>query len=217
MDELIEQLRAVAEPTRLRIVVALESCELTVSEICAVLGQTQPAREQAPTAAHRRWSAAAPCRRHTTPTTGSGLRHEQRPPRCDRPADRLIRTGAPARPGAAGSDPVLASRPSGRVFRPRRRRVGPASRDARSDLGGRGRNARGGRDPVVDSVLDIGTGTGRILEVFADRTARGLGVDLSRQMLRVARSRLDDDRFRHCSVRQGDIYDLDVARRVPAS
>jgi len=64
--------------------------------------------------------------------------------------------------------------------------------------------------PVVGSVLDIGTGTGRILEVFAERTAKGLGIDLSRQMLGVARARLDDDRLSHCTVRQADIYDLDV-------
>ena len=64
--------------------------------------------------------------------------------------------------------------------------------------------------PFVESVLDIGTGTGRILELFADRVQRGLGIDFSRQMLGVARARLDDDKLSHCSVRQGDIYDLDV-------
>ena len=42
MDELVDQLKALAEPTRLRIVVALESCELSVSEICEVLDQAQP-------------------------------------------------------------------------------------------------------------------------------------------------------------------------------
>ena len=64
--------------------------------------------------------------------------------------------------------------------------------------------------PVVDRVLDIGTGTGRVLELFADRTIRGVGIDSSRQMLSVARARLDDDRLSHCSVRQSDIYDLDL-------
>jgi ArsR family transcriptional regulator len=64
--------------------------------------------------------------------------------------------------------------------------------------------------PTVETVLDIGTGTGRILELFADRTRRGLGMDLSRPMLGVARARLDSDRLSHCSVRQADIYDLDL-------
>jgi ubiquinone/menaquinone biosynthesis C-methylase UbiE len=41
---------------------------------------------------------------------------------------------------------------------------------------------------------------------------RGLGIDLSLAMLSVARARLDRAGLRHCSVRQGDIYDLAVPR-----
>jgi ubiquinone/menaquinone biosynthesis C-methylase UbiE len=58
------------------------------------------------------------------------------------------------------------------------------------------------------SLLDLGTGTGRMLELFGPRIERGLGLDLSLDMLALARARLDRAGLKHCSVRQGDIYDL---------
>ncbi|CAL8971446.1 putative methyltransferase YcgJ [Rhodoplanes serenus] len=58
------------------------------------------------------------------------------------------------------------------------------------------------------SALDLGTGTGRMLELFGHEIERGLGIDLSRDMLALARARLDRAGLRHCSVRHGDLYDL---------
>jgi ubiquinone/menaquinone biosynthesis C-methylase UbiE len=63
-------------------------------------------------------------------------------------------------------------------------------------------------DRPVDALLDLGTGTGRMLELFGPDIERGLGLDLSLDMLALARARLDRAGLRHCSVRQGDIYDL---------
>jgi ubiquinone/menaquinone biosynthesis C-methylase UbiE len=60
----------------------------------------------------------------------------------------------------------------------------------------------------IRSLLDLGTGTGRMLELFGPQIERGLGLDLSLDMLAVARARLDRAGLKHCSVRQGDIYDL---------
>ena len=60
----------------------------------------------------------------------------------------------------------------------------------------------------ISSMLDLGTGTGRMLEVFGPHIERGLGLDLSLDMLALARARLDRAGLRHCTVRQGDIYDL---------
>src|ERR1700732_3371958 len=62
------------------------------------------------------------------------------------------------------------------------------------------------------SLLDIGTRTGRMLELFGPEIERGLGLDLSVDMLAMARARLDRAGLRHCSVRQGDIYDLALPR-----
>jgi ubiquinone/menaquinone biosynthesis C-methylase UbiE len=56
--------------------------------------------------------------------------------------------------------------------------------------------------------VDIGTGTGRMLEVFADQAARGIGVDASHDMLTVARANLSRGGFGHCHVRLGDAYAL---------
>jgi ubiquinone/menaquinone biosynthesis C-methylase UbiE len=58
------------------------------------------------------------------------------------------------------------------------------------------------------ALLDLGTGTGRMLELFGPQIERGLGLDMSLDMLALARARLDRAGLKHCSVRQGDIYDL---------
>src|ERR1044072_8019036 len=49
-----------------------------------------------------------------------------------------------------------------------------------------------------------------MLELFGAGIDRGLGIDLPLDMLLLARARIERARFRHCSVRQGDIYDLAV-------
>jgi ubiquinone/menaquinone biosynthesis C-methylase UbiE/DNA-binding transcriptional ArsR family regulator len=67
--------------------------------------------------------------------------------------------------------------------------------------------ALGGRN--VDLLVDLGTGTGRMLEVLAPAYKRGIGVDSSREMLAVARSRLAGSRLAHAQIRLGDISALD--------
>src|SRR5690242_7436465 len=66
-------------------------------------------------------------------------------------------------------------------------------------------------DKPFRSLLDLGTGTGRMLEMFGPEIERGLGLDLSLDMLLLARDRLERAGLRNCSVRQGDIYDLPLA------
>ncbi|MFL9828048.1 ArsR/SmtB family transcription factor [Rhodoplanes sp. SY1] len=63
-------------------------------------------------------------------------------------------------------------------------------------------------DRPFRSLLDLGTGTGRMLELFGPELERGLGIDLSRDMLALARARLDRAGLKHCSVRHGDLFDL---------
>src|SRR4029077_6348510 len=67
-------------------------------------------------------------------------------------------------------------------------------------------------DRPFRSLLDLGTGTGRMLELLGPGLERGLGIDLSLDMLALARARLDRAGLRHCSVRHGDIYDLALPR-----
>lgn len=62
----------------------------------------------------------------------------------------------------------------------------------------------------VDLLVDLGTGTGRMLEVLAPAYKRAIGVDSSREMLAVARSRLAAAGLSQAQVRLGDIGDLDI-------
>ena len=57
-------------------------------------------------------------------------------------------------------------------------------------------------------LLDLGTGTGRILELAASRARRLVGIDTNREMLKCARVRLDDAGLVKCSVRLADIFNL---------
>jgi ubiquinone/menaquinone biosynthesis C-methylase UbiE/DNA-binding transcriptional ArsR family regulator len=67
-------------------------------------------------------------------------------------------------------------------------------------------------DRPFQSMLDLGTGTGRLLEIFAPLYRRGVGIDLSREMLAVARANLDRHGVAHAQVRQGDLYTPPVDR-----
>jgi ArsR family transcriptional regulator len=63
----------------------------------------------------------------------------------------------------------------------------------------------------IGRALDIGTGTGRMLELLAPRIGSGLGVDASRSMLALARVRLSRPEFSHLAVRLADMYALPLA------
>ncbi|MEO5805169.1 metalloregulator ArsR/SmtB family transcription factor [Devosia sp.] len=69
--------------------------------------------------------------------------------------------------------------------------------------------ALGGR--AVDLLIDLGTGTGRMLEVLTGLYKRGIGIDSSREMLAVARAKLIAASIGHAQVRLGDIAELDPA------
>ena len=104
---------------------------------------------------------------------------------------------------------------------------GPARWDSERELAVDGawsrRAARAVRRPSAPaSLLDIGTGTGRILQLLAGQVGFGLGIDLSHDMLAVARANLDRREARNCQVRHGDMYQLPlpdalVRGRDPAS
>ena len=53
------------------------------------------------------------------------------------------------------------------------------------------------------SMLDLGTGTGRLLEIFAPLYRRGVGIDMSREMLAVARANLDKAGVAQCAGAAG--------------
>ncbi|MEQ1756224.1 MAG: metalloregulator ArsR/SmtB family transcription factor [Micropepsaceae bacterium] len=63
----------------------------------------------------------------------------------------------------------------------------------------------------VASYLDLGTGTGRILELVAPRAARAVGVDVNNEMLGVARTRIERAGLAHVQVRRADLFQLPYA------
>ena len=63
----------------------------------------------------------------------------------------------------------------------------------------------------IDTLIDLGTGTGRMLELLAGHYRRGVGIDSSREMIAVARSKLAAAGIGHAQVRLGDIADLEPA------
>jgi ArsR family transcriptional regulator len=63
----------------------------------------------------------------------------------------------------------------------------------------------------VDLLLDLGTGTGRMLELLGSRYRRAIGIDSSRAMLSVARAKLAAAKLTTAQVRLGDIANLDMS------
>lgn len=208
MEELLLALRAAGEPTRLRILAVLARSELTVSELCRVLGQTQPRVSR-----HLRLLCEAGLlARHSQGTrafyrpasTGRGRElYDAVQALIDRDDPSLARDMArlaTIRAGRAAHAAEYFERIALDWDRMRKLHVADAEVEAAMLAA-----APAGR---VHNLLDVGTGTGRVLEIFADRIDHGLGLDLSRQMLDLARSRLDQLGHRHCAVRQGNVYDL---------
>jgi len=56
--------------------------------------------------------------------------------------------------------------------------------------------------------VDLGTGTGRILELFASRAKKALGFDLNHDMLAYARMKLERAGLAQAQVRHGDLYNI---------
>ena len=212
VDPLVAALKAVAEPTRLRIVSVLSRVELSVGDICAVVGQSQPRvsrhlkilvdarlldRHAQGTSAFYRLTADAPGR---TLAEAVLAMLETSEGACERD---LVRAEAirqrRAEEAAAYFEQVAPRWNELRALHVEDSQIEKAVLDAVGD-------AR------VSRMLDVGTGTGRMLSLFADRIDEGVGIDSSQQMLNLARSNLDDAGAANCRVLQCDVYDIDLPR-----
>jgi ubiquinone/menaquinone biosynthesis C-methylase UbiE len=71
--------------------------------------------------------------------------------------------------------------------------------------------ARALADEPVGRLIDIGTGTGRMIELFGRDADHALGVDRSPEMLRLARVKLAEAGLGGADLRQGDMYALPLA------
>ena len=61
-------------------------------------------------------------------------------------------------------------------------------------------------------LVDLGSGTGRMLTLLGPKAQNAIGLDLSQQMLNIARSHVANSDLEHCELRHGDIF----ATRLPA-
>ncbi len=211
VDEMLAALRAVAEPTRLRLVALCGLGELSVTDLTQILGQSQPRvsrhlkllvegnvleRFREGTFAFYRLVSGGPGAVLAQQILG-GLHQDDAVLRLDRERLEAIRTARAAQ-AQAYFDSNASQWDQIRTLHADDRLV----EDAIVGLVG----AHGGRD-----LLDIGTGTGRMLEVLGPKLDRAMGVDLSREMIAMARAKLDQAGLRHCSVRQADMYQLPLA------
>ena len=208
MDQLLAGLRAAGEPTRLRLLTLCARAELTVTELTHILRQSQPRVS-----------------RHLKLLVEAGLLSRFREgqwafyriangsdgPQLNRAIVDLVPENDPmylrdlerleeikeARAEAAAA-----------YFREN----APRWDEIRSMYVPEAEVEACVRDLIADGevadLLDIGTGTGRILEVMASQIRSGVGIDLSHEMLAVARVNLGKPGLEHCQVRHGDMYEL---------
>jgi len=197
-------LRAAAEETRLRILALLGEGELSVSDLTDILGQSQPRIS-----------------RHLKLLVEAGLVERHREGawaffRLSEAAAGLVEPLVGAVDRAA--PPLSEDRARLQAVRGQRAeaaqsffaRVAPQWDRVRSlhvpeatveaavlDVLGPG---------PVGSLLDLGTGTGRMLGLLAPRAARATGLDANHTMLSVARANLERQGLARVDLRQGDIH-----------
>jgi SAM-dependent methyltransferase len=203
--------RALADPTRLRIVALLRQMELSVGELAQVLGQSQPRVS-----------------RHVKILADSDL--------CDRRREGswiFLGLGGAARTGTllaaidGWHDPAAerwAIADAARLAAVRADRMAAAetffdSRAAEWDAIRSLHVAEAQvestivdllQDQPLGRLVDIGTGTGRMIELLIDRAESAIGIDRSPEMLRLARAKVSGGGLSRAELRQGDMYALPI-------
>ncbi len=212
LPSILASLEAAGEVTRLRLLALLAEAEITVSELVHILGQSQPRVS-----------------RHLKLLVESGLVERHREGAWaffnlahSGPAARLardiLRRIDPADPQIVADRQRLAEVRRNRADAAARYFAGIAAdwdrvrslhvpeeevEAAILDLVG---------DGAMQAVLDLGTGTGRMLQLLAPHANRVVGVDLSPAMLSLARAEVERAGLRNVQLRQGDVYALPVER-----
>ena len=210
---LTSALKAAGEATRLRILALLAEAELTVSDLTDILRQSQPRLSR-----HLRLLAEAGLVERFREGSWAFYRLGERGGAADI-AHALIARLDPADAVIARDRERLAAVRAGAQPRPRRpiSAVTPPNGTASASCTSptpRSRTRSARRSPTDRSArCSISApAPGACWNCSAPSIERGLGLDMSLDMLSLARARLDRAGLRHCSVRQGDIYDLALAK-----
>lgn len=205
MRAVLDIFRALADPTRLRIFALLHAMELSVGELAQVLGQSQPRVS-----------------RHVKILSDAGLTARRKEGSwvflglADSGAVSPLRTliDAESAKWAAADAARLAAVRADRAAAAERYFAAHAEQwdairslhIAESDVEAAMARLLGERP--IGRLVDIGTGTGRMLELFGGAAVRALGVDRSPEMLRLARAKLAQGAIDNAELRQGDLYAL---------
>ncbi|HVI06255.1 MAG TPA: metalloregulator ArsR/SmtB family transcription factor [Sphingomicrobium sp.] len=206
-------MQALADPTRLRIVALLRLMELSVGELAQVLGQSQPRVSR-----HLKILADAAVleRRKEGSWVFLSLAEAERV----EPVFALIDDWADA------ATQALFASDAARTESIRGERAEAANRYfavhagvwdqirslhvAESEVEQAIDRALGGL--ALGTLVDIGTGTGRMIELLGPRSEQAIGIDRSSEMLRLARVKLEAAGIQS-SLRQGDMYALPLPDR----
>ncbi|MBB5686159.1 ArsR/SmtB family transcription factor [Sphingobium boeckii] len=213
MSEPIDIFRALADPTRLRIFALLRAMELSVGELAQVLGQSQPRVS-----------------RHVKILCDAGVAERRREgswvflglgdPALVTPLTLAIDAWqpVPSRDHWQAAD-------AARLAAVRADRAAAAARyfDAHAEQWDAIRSLHIAEseveaamralltDEAIGRLVDVGTGTGRMIALFGHAAESALGVDRSPQMLRLARARLAEAGLDAAELRQGDMYALPLS------
>ncbi|MCC7253741.1 metalloregulator ArsR/SmtB family transcription factor, partial [Hyphomicrobium sp.] len=206
--DLVLALKAAAESTRLRILVLLAAGELNVKDLTQILGQSQPRISRhlkllAEAGLIERFREGSWVYFHVSDRSEGG-----------RLVRRILET-------VDRRDPVL-TRDAARAEALKHEREAAAQAYFRqhaadwdriralyvSETAVESAIATALAGPPFKLLVDLGTGTGRMLEVLAGRYARGLGLDVNQSMLAYAGSKLKTSGLAHAEVRHGDIYNV---------
>ncbi|MBG1231973.1 ArsR/SmtB family transcription factor [Aestuariivirga litoralis] len=211
MDELLAGLRAVAEITRLRILFALSHGEMNVTELTQVLGQSQPRVSR-----HLKLMAEAGL--ITRHKEGNWVLFRQREQGMGGALSRALVEMLPGHDDQLKGDLARLEQ-----IRGQRQDAAAAYFAANAESWQELRSLHVHEEEVeaaflamlgdahFDTVVDLGTGTGRILELLNGKATHLWGIDQSRDMLAIARAKLEATSLKNAQVRQGDIYALPFA------
>ncbi|WP_298672754.1 metalloregulator ArsR/SmtB family transcription factor [uncultured Sphingomonas sp.] len=209
MIDALEIFRALADSSRLRILRLLRTMELSVGELAQVLGQSQPRVSRhvkilcdAGLAERRKegswvFVALGPIEA-VAPIAAALDRWEVASP--DRQAAADVARLAAVRADRAASAAAWFEANAGEWDAIRSMHVAESEVEA-SMLAALG-------EAPVGRLIDIGTGTGRMIELFAPRADTALGIDRSSEMLRLARAKLGERGLANVELRQADLYAL---------
>ncbi|MEE9446650.1 MAG: metalloregulator ArsR/SmtB family transcription factor [Arenicellales bacterium] len=208
MDTLIKALKAAGETTRLRILAALSQHELTVSELVSLLGQSQPRvsrhlkllldaglllRFQEGSWVFHRLSSST----HASEVAQSVLALiDFDDPQVIKDSERLARIKAESAKRATDYFAQNAG-----DWDKIRTMVGSDTSIETAMLKVIAGN-------TYNSMIDMGTGTGRILQIFSPHVQHATGYDSSQEMLKLARANIEQAKLKNCQVRLGDISAL---------